>query len=425
MPGSVEATETLIDKVQNPNLFSNILDKLLLTDSSATTGTAGGGGVNLQGLDILLIVLFILLILGVGIYQYLVFKKKEKVSQRKGVLFQIRPGLEITYKKGEKKVRMTRLLETFAASVGGFWQTLQIVEPTYSFEIHANGIGGYGTYIWVPEEEVQHLPAKMRSLYEQPLLVKEEEEPMQTLYNKISGDDGYAKIEGFFTAEYQMGAPPYLPLKEWLPEKGEPDDPMEQIFGIFDGLRGNHIAGLILTIKPTNMKWKEEGTRALQELQFDMPKKGGFFSFLKPGAAPEEQTIKKRQMDAFQKDQVRHMTAKLKEDGMAAVVRIYSSDETTFQLLSNAIEKRFKSDYNQLVKTSDRVSLEELKIRWFEKSNMVLSLTEAASVFHFADSETRAERLQRGGSSTAAPDENLAIVSDDDGSDPFSIVQGL
>ena len=386
-----------------------------------------GFKITFEGVDILIIAIFVLGMIAFAIWQFMITKKKEMVKQRKGILYQIKPGLEVLYRKGEKKIRMERLLEHFTGSVGNFLQTLQIVEPTFSFEIHANGIGGYGTYIWVPESAAQYLPATMRSLYEQPLIVKEEDEPMGVLHEKISDDKGYAKVKGFFTAEYQLAGSSSMSIKEWFPDKGEPDDPMEQIFGIFDGLRGNNIAGLMVTIKHTNTKWKENIMSEIQNMQYDMPGKPGFFDFLKPGPTPQEQqqSVKRKQLDTFQKNQLNTMIEKAKKDGFAAVVRIYSSDESTFQLLCNAVEKRFKGDYNQLVKSSDNVSLEEMKLRWFEKSNMVLSLGEIASIFHFADSETKAERLQRGGSSTAAPDENLAILKEEEDYDPFQEINKI
>jgi hypothetical protein len=409
--------------VQNLDFFSNLLTGL--TGFFKKPSLSVPGLIDFSGLDILLIVLFILAVVGFGMYQFMLFKKKEMVKNRKGTLFQIKPGLEVVYKKSEKKIRMMRLMETFTAGVGTFIQNLQTVEPCYSFEIHANGVGGYGTFIWVPEEEVQHLPAKMRSLYEQPQIVKEDDEPMKTLYEKLADEKGFSRVKEFFTAEYQLGGEAYMPIREWYPDKGEPDDPMEQLFGIFDGLRGNHIAGLIVTIKPTNSKWKEEGMEAIQDLQYEMPAKKSFLGKLKPGSEAEAGAIKRRSLDAFQKARLIALTDKMKQDGFAVTVRVYSSDQTTFQLLGNALEKRFKGDYNQLVKKSDQVSLEEMKLRWFEKNNMVLSIGEVATIFHFADSETKAERLQRGGSSTAAPDENLAVIKENEDFDLFDEVNSL
>ena len=400
--------------------------KLFTPPVGATPHNTGGGiTIDFSGLDIFVIVLIIIAVAAFGGYQFLKFKKDEMVKQRQGKLFQIKPGLEVIYKRSEKKVRMVRLLETFVSNTGSWWQNLQTVEPTYSFEIHANGIGGYGTYIWVPEEEVQHLPAKMRSLYEQPDTVNDEDEPMASLLEKIADENGKVKVEGFFTTEYQGTGADYMPIREWTPDKGEPDDPMEQIYGIFDGLRGNHIAGMQVIVKPNDGKWKNNGLEAIQNLEYEMPKKKGWFANVFSTPSPEDNIApKKKQLDTFTKKQLAALTEKIRQDGFSVVVRIYSSDETTFQLLSNALEKRFKGDYNQLVKVSDDVSIEDMKLRWFDKSNLTLSLGEVASIFHFADSETKAERLQRGGSNTAAPDENLFTFKDDD-YDPFREVSSF
>lgn len=421
----MENTEIL---KQNDNIGFKIIDSITeaISGGANTSGTSGDFkiiGIDFTGLDILIIVLIIIAIVIFGGYQYLVFQKDEKIKERKGTLFQIKPGIEVVYKKQEKKFRMSRLLETFYSSAGSFFDTLRTVEPTYSLEIHANGIGGYGTYIWVPEDEVQHLPAKMRSLYEQPEVVLDEDEPMAVLQEKIADEKGFSKVEEFLTAEYQMSGAAYLPIREWVPGN-DPDDPMEQVYGIFDGLRGNHIAGLIVTLKPTNSKWKEEGMKVIQEMEYDMPQKKGAFDFISGSGEEQQAPIKKKRLDAFQKAQFAAMVEKVKQDGFQVVIRVYSSDESIFQLLCNALEKRYKSDYNQLVKTNSNVSIEEMKLRWFDKSNMVLNIDEIATVFHFADSETKAERLQRGGSSTAAPDENLRVIGEED-YDIFEVVSGV
>ena len=396
-----------------------------INSSAESSGLLGKINIDFTGLDIIIVLLIIIAVASFGAYQFLTFKKDEMIKARKGTLFQIKPGLEVTYKKSEKKIRMVRLLETFVSTAGSWWEMLQIVEPTYSFEIHANGIGGYGTYIWVPEDEIKHLPAKMRSLYEQPDTVNNEDEPMASLLEKIADEKGYSKVDGFLTAEYQGSGLGYMPIREWTPDKGEPDDPMEQIYGIFDGLRGNNIAGMMVIVKPTDGSWRNKGLEAIQNLEYDMPKKKGWLASAFSAPSPENNSApRKKQLDTFGKAQIAALTEKIRQDGFSVVIRIYSSDETTFQLLSNALEKRFKGEYNQLVKTNSNVSIEEMKLRWFEKSNLILSLGEISSIYHFADSETKAERLQRGGSSTAAPDENLFTFKDED-YDPFKEVSAF
>lgn len=342
--------------------------------------------------------------------EYLKAKQRELVTGIKGVMFQVLPNLEAVYGPVEKKARMMRLLEQFTAAAPSGFQKYKTIMPTYSFEIHASGNGGYGTYIWVPESEAQYIPAKIRSMYEQPVRVKDEDEPIALLRKAFSDNEGEPKEGELFVAEYQTAAPSYLPIKEWFPGRSDPEDPTEQLYGIFDALRGNNVAGFMLILKPADQEWRSNGMAHVHEMVYGpQQKKSILKQIVKPA---EEAPAKPAKLDPFQKDEHDKVINKLKQDAFAAVIRIYSTDRAIFELLQNAIEKRFRGDLNSFIMARSTVPFDELEKRWFYESSTVLSIGEAASVFHFPDAETKAERLQRGGSKTAVPDEDLVVVPD-------------
>ena len=363
-------------------------------------------------------------IAGGAAWQSLKARRNARGRNRRGVLLQLRPSLELTISPTDQKGKTVTVLEQFLRYVDGWRERMEETEPAYSLEVHATGAGGYGFYLWTTAEDAKLMATTLGSKYELPYEVPAGDEPMARFAEKLADERGYPRIPNFYTGEFRLTAPAYLPIREWQPAK-DSDDPMEGIYGILDAFRDrNGVAGFILTCKPADRDWREDGLAHLKSMEFGIRQPSTPGERLRSMGEPDP-VPKKQQLDAFKRDELAAVTGKMKQHAFEAVIRIYSTNWEVYQLLRDAVERRFRGDYNGIGLASYPVSLHDMAGRWFDRSDMVLTPSEIASICHFPDSRTQAGRLHRGSSRTALPPEGLPTIREGSRTDIFSLLDGI
>lgn len=374
---------------------------------------------------VLIIAGLLLLAGGFGLaWRYLSVRRNRMGQARRGVLFQMKPSLELKLSPAEQKRKTVAILEQFVTYVDGWQERLQETEPSYSFEVHATGHNGYGLYLWVPPEDAKLMANTLGAKYELPYKVDEGEEPMSRLAGLLANDQGYSRNPHFYTGEYRLAAPYHFPIRDWDSGK-DADDPMEAIYGIFDAFKGEkNVAGFIVTLKPANKDWRTPGIEFMKKAETGIAAASGPVDRLRSIGEPDP-VPKKQSLDTFQKDELNAVLAKVKGNAFEVVIRIYSTDWEVYKLLRGTLERRFRSEHNSIKLVSYPVSLRDMAARWFDRSDMVLSLEEIASIFHLPDSRTRGERMQRGASRSALPPEGLPTIAEGSRTDIFALLDRI
>jgi hypothetical protein len=264
--------------------------------------------------------------------------------------------------------------------------------PVYALEMHANndseaasGKPGWGTFLFVPDEEANSMGTKLSVSFAEPDVFDDNEDPLKVL----AASDAELYIWDFFLKE-----PDYLPLGK-VDDKGV--DPLLSFASIFEKSlpEDGAYAGYSIVFSSPDAGYDLQGRmeiRNLQDVEYepDIGILGRFGRIIRNEPTPEEEVdrlagYRKQQLDLNEKAKVAAIEDKiLKDTCFLASIRVYSTDKRVASLLVQTMKRMgiAANSLNTLVERTGMSTFEDLIFRRPGKNPFLLSSTELAGLWH-------------------------------------------
>ena len=288
---------------------------------------------------------------------------------------------------------------------------------TYALEIHAindkllDGLDGYGTYIFIPDERKDTGISMMSNVYSHPSEFYDDEDPLKILASIYADSEGTSTNKYLTILELTLRAEEYYPIKNAIANATSKYDLLDDVYGIFEQLEDDQFCGISLVLAPTYQQWKDKANmrlRALEDMAYSdntsvASRIGRFFR----GEAQPEQALKevgnykKDDKDPQKMAQASAIREKIDSPHcFNCTLRIYASNpelaHRIADVLTTGSARKISDNTNdnrpgvvqglRVFRENARGSLQALALRKEGERPFVLSSQEIATIWHVPDS---------------------------------------
>lgn len=328
------------------------------------------------------------------------FTEEQGYLYSPGTLYEVMGGLGIEMRHDEMRKKVETLLAGWSTDAETFLESGERI-PTYALELHAindknSPNNGYGTYIFLPDEKNSVSIPGIESVYSRPIELYDDEDPIKILSAMYADKAGFPMpVEGAPTV-YEMSVErhDYYPIKYW--DKTSGSDPLDEIFGVFEGLKSGEYAGVSLVVVPPQRDWYKRGRARIREIEDpsyigDPSELGVIATFRKilndedlPGEGIDRMVYDKQRLDTAEKAEIKAIETKIEgaEDRFRCTLRVYASSEQIANTITGIITQKTSGRYNKLVISERHGNLIDLATRVEGRSRFVLSTQEIPMIWH-------------------------------------------
>lgn len=350
------------------------------------------------------------------------FNAKQEKFYSPGTLYEVMSKLGEEVKPDEMRKKVNTLLDGWDAPADSFREQNKKV-PAYALEMHAcneknSPRNGYGTYIFVPDEMHKRVVNPVSSIFSKPSELYDDEDPLKILSAIYADYRGFSTNDQIAIYELACKGEDFYPLNVW--DNNYANDPLEEIFGVFDALAPGEFAGISLIVIPPETDWELPGKmriRYIEDPQYEeqIGIVETFSRIWHQEKMPEEEVdrlagYQKQQLDPAEKEEIKAITGKIDNHSFRCSLRVYASNSEIAEDLAGIIMQKTHGKYNSLEIVNKKGNLLDLAMRRESSKTFMLSAPEIASIWHVPAENTMGEKRHKPlPAALTPPDELLAI----------------
>lgn len=351
------------------------------------------------------------------------FNEKQEKFYSPGTLYEVMSKLGEELKPDEMRKKVNTLLSSWFAPADSFREQNQKV-PAYALEMHAcneknSPRNGYGTYIFVPDEMHKRVVNPVSSIFSKPSELYDDEDPTKILSAIYSNAQGYSTNNQITIYELAAKNEDFYPINIW--DNNYANDPLEEIFGVFDELSAGEFAGISLIVIPPEKDWDLQGKMRIRyiedpEYEEEIGIIETFSRIWKGDRLPEEEAerlagYQKQQLDQNERDEIKAISSKIGGHAFRCSLRVYASSPAIADDLAGIIIQKTHGKYNSLEIANKNAKLLDLAMRREASRSFLLSAPEIASIWHVPAENTMGEKLHKPLPAALTPPEELLAIN--------------
>ena len=357
------------------------------------------------------------------------FKKSELPYFSPGVLYEVMSKLGEELRGDQMRSKVCTLLDGWHVPPQSF-RVLDQKVPAYALEIHAineqnHPRNGYGTYVFVPDERNDMVVTPLTSIFSPPLEIWDEEDFMKALAATKADKWGYSKEGGPVVYELSCAEEEFYPLRMWTKEIA--NDPLEELFGIFDALHPGEYAGVSIVVVPPEDDWNLAGRKRIRSIEDPEYRENiGIIEtvtrIFNGDKLPDDEVdrlavYKKQQLDPHEKEETDLIRSKIDgDDAFRCTIRVYASSAARAEQLAGVIVQKTSWQWNSLYVNDKNSNLLDLAMRREGPGRFHMTANEIASIWHVpAENTSGIKRHRPLPAALTPPDELLTIDIGDPG----------
>lgn len=365
------------------------------------------------------------------------FSKDKEKYYSPGTLYEVMSRLGENLKGEQMRAKVKTLLDGWFVPPDTFTSNGMDV-PVYALEVHAvneksSPRNGYGTYVFVPDERKRMVVVPITSIFSKPSELYDDEDPVKILSALYSDEDGYSTNESLTVYELSCKNEEYYPINTWSKELA--NDPMEEMFGIFDSMRPGEFAGISIVVVPPDRGWDTSGKMRIRSIEDpEYSESIGTIERMRrlvSGENMPEQEVdrlagyEKRQLDQSEKNEIDAIRKKITSDVFRCTVRVYASDESLAGDLAGVIMQKTDGKYNALRIAQPEARLFDLALRKEGEHPFLMSSDEIASIWHVPAENTMGDKLHKPLPSAMTPPDELLTINVGDPGDIQKLIYSI
>lgn len=351
------------------------------------------------------------------------FNAKQEKFYSPGTLYEVMSKLGEELKADEMRKKVNTLLDSWDAPADSFRELNQKV-PAYALEMHAcneknSPRNGYGTYIFVPDEMTKRTVNPVSSIFSKPTELYDDEDPVKILSAIYADHTGMSTNDQITIFELALKNEDFYPMNRW--DNTYANDPLEEIFGVFDSLAPGEFAGISLIVIPPETDWEIPGKMRIRyiedpEYEEEINIIEAFGRIFQGAELPEEEAerlagYQKQQLDPTEKEEIKAISEKINSHAFRCSLRIYASNKEIAEDLAGIITQKAHGKWNALEVTNKNGNLLDLAMRREASKTFMLSSPEIASIWHVPAENTMGEKLHKPLPAALTPPEELLSIN--------------
>ena len=365
------------------------------------------------------------------------FKAQDVKFYSPGQLFEVMSMLGEQVKGEDMRRKVMTLLNGWEIPADTFRAQGQKV-PAYALEIHAvmdksYAYNGYGTYVFVPDERRRMVTVPLKSIFSAPTELEDDEDPVKILASLYADESGWSTNDPMTIMELSCTSDEFYPLNTWSKELS--NDPLEEIFGIFDAMGPGQYAGISIVIIPPELDWEQRAKMRIRyiedpEYEEEIGVIETFRRVIHGDELPDEEAerlagYQKQQLDPHEKAEIDAISKKIDSDCFRCTVRVYAYDYQTAKDLAGVIIQKTSGKWNALEIVDDDCSLRDLAMRREGSRPFLMSSEEIASIWHVPAENTMGDKLHKPLPAALQPPEELLTINVGDPGDIQKLIYSI
>ena len=351
------------------------------------------------------------------------FRRNEEKFYSPGQMFEVMSRLGEQLRGDEMRAKVKTLLSGWFVPADTFREQGQKV-PAYALEMHAvmdksYTYNGYGTYIFVPDERRRMVTVPLASIFSRPMELEDDEDPVKILSSLYSDENGYSTNSSMTIYELSCKQDEFYPLNLWSKELA--NDPLEEIFGIFDAMKPGQYAGISIIVIPPEEGWEQRAKMRIRNIEDpEYQEEIGFVETMRRmwhgEDMPDEEVerlagYKKQQLDPREKAEIDAISSKIGTDCFRCTIRVYAYDDQTAQDLAGVMIQKSGGKWNTLEIVDRNCRLLDLAMRREGSKPFLMSSDEIASLWHVPAENTMGEKLHKPLPAALIPPDELLTIN--------------
>lgn len=351
------------------------------------------------------------------------FTKEEQKFYSPGVLYEVMSKLGEDLKADDMRIKVKTLLDAWYVPADSFRATGEKV-PAYALEMHAvneknSPHNGYGTYIFIPDNLTKSVVLPVTSIFSQPVELDDDEDQVKILSALYSDEYGMSTNQALTIYELSCVNEEFFPINMW--DRQFANDPIEEIFGVFDSLAPGEFAGISLIVVPPEANFDKKAKmriRAIEDPEYteEIGMIEAFRRIIKDERMPDEEVdrlagYKKQMLDEEEKGMIDAIRNKVSNRSVfRCSLRVYGSSEQIATDIANLIMRRTSGKYNSLEIVDRSPKLLDLAMRREGKKPFLLSDDEIASIWHVPAENTQGQKRHHPLPAALTPPDDLITI---------------
>lgn len=351
------------------------------------------------------------------------FTESQQQFYSPGALYEVLSKINENLKGEEMRRKVKTLLGGWFVPADSFREQGQKV-PAYALEMHSineknNPFNGYGTFVFVPDERQKMVILPLTSNFSKPVEVYDEEDPLKVLAAKYADETGMSKNKSLAIYELSCSSDEFYPFELW--NRDTANDPLEEIFGVFDSLESGEFAGISIVVVPPEKDWDQKAKMRIRNIEDpNYEEEIGLIEtvrrFTQGQEMPEEEAQRlagyvKQQLDPSEKAEIAAITNKINTSVFRCSVRVYASNKDIADELAGIIMQRTSGKYNSLVVANRNANLRDIAMRKESSYSFLMSDDEIASIWHVPADNTMGEKKHKPMAASLKPPESLITIN--------------
>lgn len=352
------------------------------------------------------------------------YTKEEEKFYSPGALYEVMSKLGEELKPDEMRRKVKTLLNGWFVPANSFREQGNKV-PAYALEMHAvneknNPHNGYGTYIFVPDEFIKTVVNPVTSIFSEPQELDDDEDQIKVLSALYSDGNGLSTNEALTIYELSCTKDEFYPINLWNNEFA--NDPLEELFGVFDSLKPGEFAGLSLIVIPPEEDYDKRAKMRIRyiedpEYEEEVNFVEAMRRIIKNENLPEEEVerlagYKKQQLSDAEKREIDAIYSKTEHSSSAfrCTLRVYGSNAEIAKELADLITRRTSGKWNSLTIVDTAPRLLDLAMRREGSQPFLLCDDEIASIWHVPAENTIGRNKHKPLPAALTPPDDLITI---------------
>lgn len=351
------------------------------------------------------------------------FNEKQERFYSPGTLYEVMSRLGESLKPDDMRKKVKTLLSSWFAPADSFREQNQKV-PAYALEMHAcnekgSSRNGYGTYIFVPDEMHKRVVNPVSSIFSPPSELYDDEDPVKVLSAIYADHTGMSTNDQLTIYELGVRNEEFYPINIW--DNSYANDPIEEIFGIFDSLAPGEFAGISLIAVPPENDWDRPGRMRIRYIEDpEYEEEIGIFETIRRLATdrrlPDEEVDRlagytKQQLDSNERAEIKAIETKITSHAFRCSLRVYASNQAIADDLAGIIMQKAHGKWNSLQIVNRKANLLDLAMRREQLTPFLMDDEEIASIWHVPAENTCGEKLHKPLPAALTPPDELIAIS--------------
>ena len=348
------------------------------------------------------------------------FSSKGLGYYSQGELYEVLSRLGESIKPEDMRIKVRSLLDTWYVSPSVYRDHDKQV-PAYALEIHSinekgNPLNGYGTYVFVPDDQQVKVIVPLTSIFSEPRHIYDDADPLKILAEHFADEDGFSTNDDLTIYELTCQNYDFYPLNTWT--KAIANDPLEEIFSVLDSLTFDEYAGISIVLVPPDDGWQTRGKMRIRSIQDPNYQESiGLFARIgrrvRGEPLPEEEVDRlagytTQQLDPDEKAEIDAITEKM-SCAFRCTIRVYASSPEIAEDLAGIIIQKTNGKYNSMGIYTKVGNLRDLAMRKEGKSPFLMSDQEIASIWHVPAENTGGKKRHHPLPAALTPPEELLM----------------